>query len=395
MLPADLAAAILADCDSATLASTLERIEMTSIAPALQKIPPDNLADIALRLSESTRTNLLSLLETTLSEEVRRLLAFEPDTAGGLMTPRYLSVPDVVTVSRALELLRASKGAESHSYIYVVDAYGRLSGVVPLRTLILANPRHLIKAIMRSPVVSVASSARAESMITLFNEHHYVSLPVIDDKGRIVGIVTSDVVLEAMRQSGDRLLQEVVGAGPREVLQETAVAARARIPWVTATAAGGLACALIAGAFRDLLIEMVVLGIFMPVVLALAESVAAQTISVVLSGHARGTLSGRDQWRLAGKELAVGLWVGLYAGALVGLLSLLFHGDWRLGALLGGAILVSTAWATALAVAIPTLIKRLRADSALASGPLVLTLADLSTLVVYLGGAALFRSLWH
>lgn len=242
-------------------------------------------------------------------------------------------------------------------------------------------------------VVRLRASAPLDELIRVFNEHHYVSLPVVDDKDRLIGVVTSDDVLGAMRRTEAEVIRGVTGADPREALKETLVAVRGRIPWITVTILGGLGCAFVASFFKRTLEEVIVLGIFVPVVLALAESVGAQTITVSLSALAGGQVSRGEMLRFVFKELRVGILVGLYSGLAVSLASVLWHGDVRLGALIGGAILVSVSWAALLAVVVPSLMRSLRANPAIASGPLVLTVADLSTLLVYLGGATLFFKL--
>ena len=385
----ELAASILADCDSASLRDILVETDLPTAGPALRLVPPDNLADLLIHLPPGRAGAILETLDPPLREEVRKLLTFGPDTAGGLMTPRYLSVPDVVTVSRALEILRTGGPADGPSYVYIVDAGGRLAGVAPLRRLLLAPPRSEVRSIMVKDVVRVRADAPREEILRFFGEHHYISIPVVDDKDRLIGIVTSDDVLAAMRKSEGEVIHAVTGADPREALKETLVAVRGRIPWITVTILGGLGCALIGAFFHRALHEVVTLGLFVPVVLALAESVGAQTISVALSALAGGTVSKGELGRFVLKEVRVGFLVGLYGGLAVSAASLLWHGNPLLGAVIGGAILVSVTWAALLAVVVPSAMRRLRVNPVIASGPLVLILADLSTLLVYFGGATL------
>jgi magnesium transporter len=388
----ELAASLLAECDSARLSQTLEEMDLGAIEAALRRVPPDNLADIVLHLTPETAARVLERLDPPLREEVRKLREFDPESAGGLMTTRYQSVPDVVTVGRALELLRQGRSADASSYIYVVDALGKLTGVVPLRRLLLAHPRQSIRSVMVKDVTRLKVTAPRDEILDVFNQYHFVSLPVVDDKDRLVGIVTFDDVMAAMRRSEETVLRSVTGADPREALKETWVATRGRLPWITVTILGGLGCALIGGLFQRTLAEMVVLGIFIPIVLALGESIGAQTTSVVLSTLAGGNPSREELMSFVFKELRVGVLVALYSGVIVSVTSLAWHGNPRLGLLIGAAVFISVAWAALLAVVIPGVMKRLRVNPAVASGPLVLALADLSTLLVYFGGATLFMS---
>jgi magnesium transporter len=388
--PPPLVASILADCDSASLEELLVQIEPASISAALRLIPPDALADIVLRLPAEKADSILAAVDGSLREDVRKLMKFDPQTAGGLMTTRYLSVPDVVTVGRALDIIRSGGRADTPSYIYIVDAGGKLSGVAPLRALMMARPQDAVYSIMVKTVTRLKASAPLEDIAEMFQQYHYVSLPVVDDKDRLIGIVTLTAMKEAQQQGQEQVLRGITGIDPRERLKQTLVAVRGRIPWITVTIVGGLGCALITGFFQHTLETLVVLGVFMPVVLALGESIGAQTTSVVLSTFAEGAGAKGELLAFMVKECLVGLLAAIYSGVVVAATSLLWHGNPRLGLLIGGAVFISVAWAAFLAVVIPGLMKRFRVNPAIASGPLVLALADFSTLLVYFGGATLF-----
>ncbi len=390
--PPPLVASILADCDSASLEETLLQIDPASIAPALRLIPPDALADILLHLPEEAAAKALEVVDPQLRADVRKLMTFDPKTAGGLMTTRYLSVPEVVTIERALEHLRASGRADTPSYIYIVDAYGKLVGVAPLRGLLMARPQDAVRSIMVGNVTKILASEPQEEVVRLFRLYHYVSLPVVDDKDRLIGIVTLQGMKSALQSGEEQVIRAITGVDSRERLKETLVAARGRIPWITVTILGGLGCAAIAAIFKRTLEEMVVLGLFMPVVLALGESIGAQTTTVVLATFAGGGVSGKELAAFLFKEVLVGLLAAVYSGAVVSAASLLWHGNPRMGGLIGASVFISVSWAALLAVLIPGMMKRLRVNPAIASGPLVLALADFSTLLVYFGGATALRS---
>jgi magnesium transporter len=390
--PPPFGASILADCDSASLEDLLTHLDPHSISPALRLIPPDALADIVLRLPAGKADALLEEVDGILRGDVRKLMKFDPTTAGGLMTTRYLSVPDVVSVERALEIIRGAGRADTPSYIYIVDVYGKLSGVAPLRSLLMARPQDAIHSIMVKNVTRLRSSAPLSEIVAMFQEYHFVSLPVVDDKERLVGIVSLDAMKEALQQEQAEVLRGITGIDPHERLKQTLVAMRGRLPWISVTILGGLGCALIAGFFEHTLTEMVVLGFFLPIVLALGESIGAQTTSVVLSTFAEGPGARGELRAFMVKEVLVGLLAALYSGIVVAAASLLWHGKPRIGILIGGAVLISVAWAAFLAVVIPGLMRRFKVNPAIASGPLVLALADFSTLLVYFGGATLFMT---
>ena len=205
-----------------------------------------------------------------------------------------------------------------------------------------------------------------------------------------MGIVPLVAMKAAQQEGQEQVLRGITGIDPKERLKQTLVATKGRLPWITVTIVGGLICALIAGVFEHTLQAMVMLGIFMPVVLALGESIGAQTTSVVLSTLMEGGGTKHELAAFIVKECLVGVLVAVYSGILVAASSLFWHGNPRLGLLIGGAVLISVTWAAFLAVIVPGLLKRYKANPAIASGPLVLALADFSTLLVYFGGATFF-----
>lgn len=389
--PPPLVASLLADSDSASLEELLVQIDPHTITAALRLIPPDALADIVLRLPPEKADGILNVVDGVLRADVRKLMTFDPRTAGGIMTTRYLSVPDVVTVERALEIIRTAGRADTPSYIYIVDANGRLEGVAPLRALLMARPQDSVHSIMVKSVTRLRVSSPLEEIVRMFQEYHFVSLPVVDEKDRLVGIVSLSAMKEAQQQGQEQVLRGITGIDPRERLKQTLAAVKGRLPWITVTILGGLGCAFIAGFFEHTLQALVVLGVFMPIVLALGESIGAQTTSVVLSTFAEGG-SKAELAAFMVKECLVGLLAAVYSGVVVAASSLLWHGNPKIGLLIGAAVFISVAWAAVLAVVIPGLMKRFKVNPAIASGPLVLALADFSTLIVYFGGASLFMS---
>ncbi|KAF0241549.1 MAG: MgtE integral membrane [Planctomycetota bacterium] len=203
----ELAASLLADCDSATLADLLAAFRLRDLAPALKLIAPDDLADLVLRLPAAKAAEVLEQLEAGAREEVQKLMTFDPDSAGGMMTPRYLSVPDVLTAGKALELVRESAPGVSSSYIYLVDSGGRLAGVVPLRGLVLASPRDPVRDFGLRHVERLRTSAPTSDVLSAFERRPLLSLPVVDDKDRLVGIVTADDAVAVRQRAEENVIR--------------------------------------------------------------------------------------------------------------------------------------------------------------------------------------------
>jgi magnesium transporter len=391
--PPGIAASLLADCDSAALADLLAAFRVKDLAPAFRLIAPDDLADLALRLPRAKADEVLEQLEPAAREEVQRLMTFAPDSAGGLMTPRYLSVPETATAGKALEIVRQSAPAEASSYIYLVDAGGRLAGLVPLRALVLASPREPVRDFGIRNVDHLKASAPYSEVFAAFERRPLLSLPVVDDKDRLLGIVTAEDAGVARQRAEEMVLRGLTGVDPREALRATLTAAAGRAPWLGATIAAGLACAVAASTFHDVLTRLTVVGAFVPLVLALADSVAAQTMAVVLSARSGGAARGDALKSLIWKELRIGVLVSVAGAVAVALASVAWHRRLDLALLIGGAVVISGAWAAFLGALMPGFLEKLKVRPEDAGGPLTLALADLSAIVIFLGSAAGFLAL--
>ncbi|HTF56663.1 MAG TPA: magnesium transporter [Planctomycetota bacterium] len=390
-LPSDRWAVLLRECDSRSVVGGLTKFGIERAMPFLRDFPPDDLAHLAIRLPPDYRERMLDALGPELAAEVQTILAYPEETAGGMMSTRYASVPEVVTVAKALEMFREFAKVEAISYVYVVDSSGKLQGTLPVRALLAAEPRQRVGEVASRTAVRLHASQSRDDVIRAFRDHHFLALPVVDDQERLVGVVTADKVLTAVKEQENQFIYAATGADAREPVLAPGLAARHRIPWITMTVVGGLVCALIGLLFKSTLERAVVLGLFVPLVLAVAESVAAQTATIVMrtlitSDIPRGTLL-----RFLGKEVAVGLLVGLYAAVLVVMASTLWGADWRLGVVIGGSVVLGVCTATLVGVTVPTLLRRLRVEPTVAGGPVVLMIADILTLFFYFGTATLVR----
>lgn len=381
---------LLRECDSRSVVDGLTMFGIERATPYLRELPPEDLADLALRLKFDYRERLMEALGPALATEVGTILSYPPATAGGMMTPRYASIPEVVTVARALELLREQARADAINYVYVVDAGGRLTGTLPVRALLAADPGTRVQDAAARNLVKLYARQPKDEVVRAFKGHHYQALPVVDDQDRLVGVVTAESVLTAVRDQEDEIVFGATGADAREPELRTEVAASRRLPWITMTVLGGLGCAAIGAMFQHTLERVVILGIFIPLVLAVSESVAAQTATIVLKTLVTGDIPKGAISRFLMKEVAVGLLIGLYAALLVVLAaSILWKADARLGIVIGGSVVLGVCWSTLVGVAVPTILRKFRVEPSIAGGPVVLMIADIFTLVFYFTSATL------
>jgi magnesium transporter len=289
------------------------------------------------------------------------------------------------TVADALDALRARPSAADAIYLYLVDDERRLRGVVPTRALLASEPHVVLGTLMQADVTAIPDWATVLIAAEYFVSRKFLAFPVVSADGVLLGQVDvsifTDDVLSRARRSFDDIFQLI---GVHAVQGRSSLASfRDRFPWLMANVAGGLLCALIASLYEDLLETVVVLALFIPVVLALAESVSIQSVTLTLQGlHSSGT-----RWSLVRaalrREVAVSALLGGGCGVLVGGIAGVWKGSLTLALAVGGAIGVAMVTAAALGMLLPTLLHAAQRDPKIAAGPIVLACADLCTLLIY------------
>jgi magnesium transporter len=292
------------------------------------------------------------------------------------------------TVGEALDGLRRQPPEGRIVYFYVVDDEGRLKGVVPTRRLVLSPPDTPLADIMVKQVIAIPQAATVLDACEFFTLHRFLAFPVVDEERRLLGAVDVDLYTQEMRDierraGGDDLFQ-LIGVHLTEAQQaDPLLSFRKRFPWLVCNIAGGILAAFLSGLFEEELARVVALALFIPVVLALAESVSIQSVSLALE-----TLHGqRPTWPSVlpklRRELLTGLLLGAACGLAVGAVALVWLRDWRVvGSLLGG-IGGGVAAAAVIGLAMPLLLRLLRRDPQVAAGPIALAASDMVTLLIY------------
>lgn len=294
------------------------------------------------------------------------------------------------TVGQALHHIRQTGQEGWIVYFYVVDDENRLVGIIPARRLLLNPPEARIDDLMDRKVIRLPASATLLEACEFFVLHRLLALPVVDDYGRMVGIIdvklyTDEITDLARREEYEDVFQ-LIGVRLAEVRSAGVPRAFAgRFPWLLCNIAGGLVCAVIAAAFQDVLDRRIVLALFIPVVLALAESVSIQSLTLAIQLHETGQFGFRRLQQRFTREALVGLALGLAAGGLVAAVASLWQGAPRVGAVLLGGIALSVTTAALLGQAVPAAVRILRRDPKVAAGPIALALTDTATLIYYLG----------
>ena len=293
------------------------------------------------------------------------------------------------TVAEALEAIRTTGLEERIFYFYVVDANGRLSGVVPARKLLTESLDRLIGGVMIKRVMSLPEGATLLEACECFILHKFLAIPVVDSEKRLKGIIdvglfTDEVMELGEGNSTDQLFQSI-GIHVQEVLHASPWKAfRIRFPWLAATVSGGVLCAMMAGAFATTLQQRVVLAVFMALVLGLGEAVAAQSLALTVQSLPQSRI--RRKWLRVKlqREALTSILLGLLAGAAVALMVEFCWHDLRSAIVIGGSVVISIFMASLIGVLVPTLLRVVHWDPKIAAGPITLAAADLFTVSCYL-----------
>jgi len=294
------------------------------------------------------------------------------------------------TVGKAIESLRSRRIEGAILYVYVVDNDDRLLGTVPVRGLLLARPETPIREVMQTRLVTLRHDETVGDALATFATMRLLALPVVDGEGRLVGAIDVQVWAdETFEYSEDRRkdqLFQMLGVHVEQARSASAIRGfRDRMPWLACNIAGGLCCAGIGLAFSEVLAEVVVVAMFLPLVLTLAESVSMQSLSLVLQVLDGAGSDRKILGRRLATEASTALLLGLACGGIVALLSLLWRAPHPFWLALLLAIVVSMAFAAAVGALVPTAGRALRIDTSVAAGPVSLALADVGATVVYLG----------
>ena len=291
------------------------------------------------------------------------------------------------TIAEALERIRASANLKAIHYFYVVDEHDKLTGILSARRLLAATPEQSIGAVMEHNVVAIPDWATVLIASEYFATRRLRAFPVVDGAGKLCGVVDvslfTTAVIDLAKQTYDDIFQLIGVHGTEQ--RSPLMAFRDRFPWLLCNIFGGLLAAFIASRFEHLLQEVIVLSLFIPIVLALGESVSMQALTLTLQSLADGPI----QWsRLTGalwKEFRTATLLGFACGGVVGLVVIVWRGQTLVAASIFLAIAFSMIIACLLGVAIPSMLRAAKADPRIAAGPVVLASADVVTLLLYFG----------
>mgnify|MGYP001103358570 CR=1 FL=1 len=374
------------DADAAALAELLPVIELAGI---LDEMEADEAADVLGDLSPERVAEALREMEEP--NGIIPLLRYPDDTAGGLMTPAVVTLRPHWRAQEALEeLRRVGPDADSAYYLFVTDRRRMLMGVVGLRDLAVAMPETVVESMMDPNVISVPVTADQEDCARTLSRYGFLVLPVVDELGRLAGVITADDLIEVAEDEATEDMYRMVGiTGEERVFSPLRQSVVKRLPWLAINMLTLFLAITVVDAFEFVIASMVALATFLPVVSGQGGNAGSQTTTVIVRGLALGEIELRTGLRALGKELAAGLINGALIGLGTGISIYVWKGEWVISLAVGLAMVLNFLVAALAGVLVPLGLMRIKVDPALASAAFVTALTDTFGFLFFLGIATL------
>ena len=394
LLDLDNASAVLSELDTEHQRKLLKDLGDIGIVPIVSAMAPDDAADLLSELPQEKATSIISqMTDNEAAGELMQLLSFKDDTAGGIMSTDYLSVAADMAAAEALVHLRETyrKDEEDIYDLFVVDADEKLVGWLSVKELLLAPPDALVESLMDTSVIKVSVNTDQEEAAEQIRKYDLMSLAVVDQTGRLRGIITADDAIDVFKEEADEDIYkssgiEVSDADKSENLGTSVRQAfRARIPWLVVTLAIESGSAMVITHFDSVIKQAVLAASFMPMLTSLTGSVAMQSTCIMLRTQKR-QFAWKNLLKNVWHEVRVGALLGTACGILAYCLSYVFkqHGGQVLGLIVGLSLFLTMSVGVIIGTLIPVIFERMGIEPAHASGPLITSLLDVCTMSIYL-----------
>lgn len=372
----------------------------------LKKFPESKQKKILNEMSSDEITDLIGVLDDKESEavlekinaedrkDVQRLLAYEPETAGGIMATEFISIDENKSIRETLKYLqKEAPDAESIYYLYVVDKKRILRGVVSLRDIVCTDFDMKISEITNTNVIALRYDMDQEEVANAFEKYGFISMPVVDEKEKLLGIVTADDIMEVIKDESTEDIHRLGGIDEEEKVDGTLrESIKSRLPWLMVNLLTALLASAVVGIFEGTISQVVTLATFMPIVTGMGGNAGTQTLTIIVRGIALGELTGENAKRILKKEILVGFTTGIAIGAAIAVIGYLWERNFMFGIVIGTAMILNMVVATIAGFIVPVILKKVNVDPALASAVFVTTVTDVLGFFFFLGLATIFIS---
>lgn len=382
---------ILSELDEAVRDEVIAVLSPRVLQEAMRELDSDDVVDIIEDLEDAQQATILDALDEGDRAAVEQALTFPEYSAGRLMQREVVMAPQHWTVGQAIDQLRATPEAELPDQFYhmiVVDPRMHPVGNVTLGK-IMRSKRDMKLADLLEETFKIFSATQDEGDVAYaFNQYHLISAPVVDDDGRLIGVITIDDAMAVLDEEHEEDILRLAGVGEGSLSDRVIGTTKRRFPWLAVNLATSIAASLVIAQFEMALSQIVALAVLMPIVASMGGNAGTQSLTVAVRALATKDLTGSNVWRVIRRECLVGLINGTIFAVVMGVVSLIWFGSAALGGVIAVAMVINMVVAGLAGTGIPIILERLGIDPALASGAFVTTVTDVVGFFAFLGLAA-------
>jgi len=395
LLPIELATDTFENLEFDIQMDLLKAMGKGEVAALLNDMSPDDRTALLEELPGSAAKQLLQLLSSEERIIARTLLGYPENSVGRLMTPDYIAIKPAWTIEETLKYIRENaEDSETLNIVYVIDDNNKLLDDIKIKEFILASPDKKVTDLMDENYVALNVTDDQEEAVEAFKKYDRIALPVIDKFGVLIGIVTVDDVLDVAEEEATEDIHKLAAVEALEEPYPTIPLlemVKKRVVWLTILFLAQILTAIVMGYFESEISKAIVLSIFIPLIISSGGNSGSQAATLVIRAMAVGEITLSDWWRIMQREIFSGLMIGLILG-LLGFLQVAFLANFSaavsvhwvlLGITISLSIIGIVLWGTLSGSMLPFILKRLGADPATSSAPLVTTIVDIAGLIIY------------
>jgi len=385
LMDTERASDVLVEMTESSRDQVAAEMPVEKLSELVAEMDSDDAADIVAELSDEEANKVLAAIESKDADDVRRLLMYDEETAGGLMQVEMVSAREEETVAQVVDRIRQVDDSEDVYYIFVVDQAKVLRGQVTIRQLLLADPAQKMESLMAPPALAVRVDEDQELVAQNFQKYDIQTAPVIDGHGHLLGRITFDDIMDVVHEETDRDFYRLAGSSEEEVYTSGPLKiATLRMPWLLFNLTGGFITSAILSYFEVSFTNILVLVPFVPMIMGLSGAVGSQSATITVRGLAMGRIAEGKVWRNLLREVRISTVIAATLGAIIAVGTGLINSALELGLAVGASIVVAIVVSTVLGAVIPLFFKAMKIDPALASGPVVTSTNDVVSLLIYM-----------
>ncbi|MBE1283047.1 MAG: magnesium transporter [Rhodobacteraceae bacterium] len=381
---------ILSELDESIREEVMAVLRPDVLAEAVRELDSDDVVDLLEDLEEPQQEAILEVLEDADRVAVEQSLSYPENSAGRLMQREVVMAPEHWTVGQAIDFMRNSEDLPEQFYhVVLVDPRLHPIGNVTLGKIMGARRETLLTDLMEETFQIIPADQDEEDVAYAFNQYHLISAPVVDEEGRLVGVITIDDAMVVLDEEHEEDILRLAGVGEGSLSDTVVETAKQRLPWLAVNLLTAILASLVIAIFDQTISRFVALAVLMPIVASMGGNAGTQSLTVAVRALATRDLTGSNLWRVLRREVLVGLGNGLIFAVVMGVVGLAWFGSPELGLVIAAAMVVNLVVAGLAGAGIPVLLDKIGVDPALASGTFVTTVTDVVGFFAFLGLAAI------